>query len=73
MRVTRMAAWVDSRGRVVGQVSQGVARGEDGQPEAVYFAEAVGLPASGCPRFTCAKKKVEDALKAAKIRASVVM
>jgi hypothetical protein len=57
----------------VGQISQGVARGENGQPEAVYFAEAVGLPASGCPRFACAKKKVEGALLAAGIKASVVM
>lgn len=73
MRVERMAAWVDGYGRVVGQISQGVQRGKNGQPEAVYFAEAVGLPASGCPRFECAKKKVTDALKAARIRATVVM
>lgn len=68
-----MAAWVDGRGRVVGQVSQGVGRGEDGRLAAVYFAEAVGLPVSGCPRFTCAKKKVEDALLAAGIEASAIL
>lgn len=68
-----MATWVDGARRVVGHVSQGVGRGADGRPAAVYWAEAVGLPADPCPRFACAKKKVEGALLAAGVRANVIM
>jgi hypothetical protein len=73
MELRRMATWVDGANRVVGQISQGVQRGAGGRPEAVYVAEAIGLPAGGCPRFACAKKKVEGALLVAGVRARVVM
>lgn len=68
MQPKLMALWTDSRGRVVGQISQSVQRTHEGWMP-VYIAEAVGLVTEPCPRFACAKRKVEAALLAAGIRA----
>lgn len=57
-----MAVWVDGAGRIVGQISQGVGRDQTGRVVAVYWASAVGLLADPCPRFACARTKVENAL-----------
>lgn len=66
-----MAVWRAPNGAEVGRVSQGVALDPaTRRPVAVYFAQSVGLPREGCPRFTCAKSKVEAALAAAGIQAS---
>lgn len=73
MELRRMAVWVDAAGRVVGQISQGVRRNEDGLVVAVYWASAVGLIADACPRFACAKTKVENALIEAGVRARPLM
>jgi len=73
MDLRLMATWVDARGRVVGKISQGIERTRLGQPVAVYVAEAVGLPADPCPRFECARKKVEGALLVARIKARATL
>ncbi len=66
MQPRRMAVWTDANNRVVGQIHQGVQRTAEGWMP-VYFAEAVGLVTEPCPRFACAKRKVEGALLAAGI------
>jgi len=68
-----MVTWVNSRRQVVGHVSQGVRYGANGLPMTVYVAEAVGLAADTCPRFACAKKKVEGALLVAGVRAKAIL
>lgn len=68
-----MVRWIDGLGRLVGRVSQGAVRDASGRPVAVYFAEAIGMATSNCPRFACAKTKVENALVEAGIRASAFM
>ncbi len=73
MELRRMAVWVDAAGRVVGQISQGVGRDETGRVVAVYWASAVGLLADACPRFACAKTKVENALVEAGVNARPLM
>ena len=73
MQPRRMATWVDGTGRVVGHISQGVGRNDQGRPVATYIAEAVGLPADTCFRFQCAKNKVEGALVVAGIRATALV
>lgn len=66
-----MAVWHASNGAEVGRVSQGIARDPaTGRPTSVYYAQSIGLPRQGCPRFACAKTKVEAAIAAAGIRAS---
>jgi len=72
MELRRMAVWVDGAGRVVGQVSQGVRCDAAGRPAAVYVATAVGLLPDACPRFACAKTKVENALAQAGVPAREV-
>jgi len=68
MQLRRMAVWTDPHGRIVGQISQGVQRTHEGWMP-MYVAEAVGLATEPCPRFACAKRKVEAALLAAGIQA----
>lgn len=69
-----MAVWRAPNGAEVGRVSQAVALDPaTRRPVAVYYAQSVGLPRQGCPRFTCAKTKVEAALAASGIRASVAL
>lgn len=65
-----MAVWRTPNGAEVGRVSQGVMLDPSTRrPVAVYYAQSVGLPRQGCPRFACAKTKVEAAIAAAGIRA----
>ena len=68
-----MAVWRLPNGREVGRVSQGVALDGSGRPAAVYFAQAQGLPKEPCPRFACAKTKVETALMALGLPATGVL
>lgn len=65
-----MAVWRLPDGREVGRVSQGVALDPVGRSAAVYYAQAVGLPRQPCPRFACAKTKVEEALARGRLRAT---
>jgi len=73
MEARLMVTWIDGARRVVGQVSQGVVSDAMGRMVAVYIAEAIGMPTSNCPRFTCAKSKVESALVEAGVRAYAIM
>lgn len=67
-----MFVWVAPDGRVVGEVRQGTVGLSGGRAAAIYEARAMQMVPEQCPRFMCAKNKVEEQLRRLGISARAV-